>query len=366
MVHADYLFLMTDVDCLYDKNPRTNPSAKPIEVIADISTLEADVSTAGSALGTGGMMTKIVAARLATSAGVTTIITKSSKPGNIYNIITYLQSIKTPPRSTSPPPPAPESSLPTTEVPNGDAPPKPFPATAAHPLHTRFLPSPIPIRNRQFWLLHGLAPHGTIYIDHGAYRALKNKHGLLPVGIIAVEGTFSQQEAVRIVVADRPLSHSHTSSHSNSHSHSRTPSSQVVAAAVSLMDDTTGSGRITPVPDFVDGYSNPSSRPRTPTTPFRPKTPTPTSQDQPLKTHAEVGRALVNYSSTEIVRIKGLQSTEIGNVLGYADSEYVALRENVSLVGGGGEKEKDMGGAEVEERDREKEKERMGTLTDFA
>jgi glutamate 5-kinase len=94
MVHADYLFLMTDVDCLYDKNPRTNPSAKPIEVITDISTLEADVSTAGSALGTGGMMTKIVAARLATSAGVTTIITKSSKPGNIYNIITYLQSIK--------------------------------------------------------------------------------------------------------------------------------------------------------------------------------------------------------------------------------------------------------------------------------
>jgi hypothetical protein len=140
----------------------------------------------------------------------------------------------------------------------------------------------------------------------------------------------------------------------------------VVAAAVSLMDDTTGSGRITPVPDFVDGYSNPSSRPRTPTTPFRPKTPAPASQDQPLKTHAEVGRALVNYSSTEIVRIKGLQSTEIGNVLGYADSEYVALRENVSLVGGGGEKEKDMGGAEVEERDREKENDMIWTLTDFA
>jgi len=42
MVHADYLFLMTDVDCLYDKNPRTHPDAKAIEVVEDISTLEAD------------------------------------------------------------------------------------------------------------------------------------------------------------------------------------------------------------------------------------------------------------------------------------------------------------------------------------
>lgn len=42
MVHADYLFLMTDVDCLYDKNPRTNPDAKAIEVVEDIGALVAD------------------------------------------------------------------------------------------------------------------------------------------------------------------------------------------------------------------------------------------------------------------------------------------------------------------------------------
>ncbi len=46
----------------------------------------------------------------------------------------------------------------------------------------------------------------------------------------------------------------------------------------------------------------------------------------------EVGRALVNYSAVEIARIKGLQSTEILGVLGYADSEYVSFRENVSLA----------------------------------
>lgn len=42
MIHADMLFLMTDVDCLYDKNPRTHPDAKPIEVVEDISALQAD------------------------------------------------------------------------------------------------------------------------------------------------------------------------------------------------------------------------------------------------------------------------------------------------------------------------------------
>lgn len=45
MVHADFLFLMTDVDCLYDKNPRTHPDAKPIEVVEDISDVHADGET---------------------------------------------------------------------------------------------------------------------------------------------------------------------------------------------------------------------------------------------------------------------------------------------------------------------------------
>ena len=44
MVHADMLFLMTDVDCLYDKNPRTHPDAKPIEIVEDIGLLQADGS----------------------------------------------------------------------------------------------------------------------------------------------------------------------------------------------------------------------------------------------------------------------------------------------------------------------------------
>lgn len=247
MVHADYLFLMTDVEALYEKNPRKFPDAQPIEVVDDIDALQVDVSSAGSALGTGGMATKIVAARLATAAGTSTIITKSSKPGNIAAIIRHLH-----------PPVDPDTG-------------SPQPAAPA-PLHTRFVPSPSPIRNRAFWILHGLAPHGTIYIDRGASNALINKAGLLPVGIVDVEGTFAQQEAVRLVVVDKlPL------------------------------------GSLSPT-----GESSSTTM-------------------QLVSRGEEIGRAVVNYSSGEVARIKGLRSSQIMGALGYADSEYVAFRENVSL-----------------------------------
>ena len=277
MVQADYLFLMTDVDCLYDKNPRTHPDAEAIEVVEDVSSLEADVSTAGSSLGTGGMSTKIVAARLATSAGVTTVITRSSNPGNIVNIVNYVQAHKaaaevhsgTPSNSITPSENTPlSSSVSSLHV---DALPLP-------PLPTRFLTDPLPIRARSFWLLHGLAAHGTLFIDQGAHRALASKAGLLPAGIVDVQGQFAQQEAVRLVVVERnPPAWSSAAAHENS----------------------------------VDGAGVPADEAVAPT---------------------EVGRALVNYSAAEIMRIKGMRSTEIGAVLGYADSEYVALRENVSLV----------------------------------
>ena len=275
MVQADYLFLMTDVDCLYDKNPRKHTDARAIEVVEDISTLEVDVSSAGSALGTGGMSTKIVAARLAGSAGVTTIITRASNPGNILNIVSYLQAQKQPSNPLSlpvTPAAAEESDLPkSTSSLNLDGLLKP------PPLHTRFLPDPQPIRDRSFWLLHGLAPHGTLYIDEGAHQALSLKAGLLPVGIVDVEGQFAQQEAVRLVVVKR-----------------RKEEGLEGRPAV-----------------LVNGGGVAADLASTP---------------------PEVGKALVNYSAAEIMRIKGCQSTEIHALLGFADSEYVALRENVSLV----------------------------------
>ena len=298
MVHADYLFLMTDVDCLYTANPRTRPDALPIEVVTDPSTLVIDVSSAGSALGTGGMSTKLVAARLATSAGVTTIITRSSKPGNVHEIVSYLQALKTVPAAAA------AASAPTEELIADPTPATPLPKP---PLHTRFLPATARIRDRSFWLLHGLAPHGTVFIDGGAHRALRRRAGLLPAGVVAVEGPFAQQEAVRLVVVSREGSGRRTPSPGSSAAPS-VPGTPGVALTNG------GLGGYESVCEVLDGAARAAG-------PMVPE-------------GREVGRALVNYSSAELARIKGLQSAEIRRVLGYAESEYVALRENVSLLGG--------------------------------
>jgi len=277
MVGADYLFLMTDVDCLYDKNPRQYPDAKAIEVVEDIAALDADVSSAGSALGTGGMSTKIVAAKLATAAGVTTVITRSSKPSNIYSIVDYAEALKAAKRSS------------TTDLGRESS-----KTLTPPPLHTRFLPSEHPIRDRHFWLLHGLAPHGTIYVDHGAAGALQNRAGLLPVGIVDVEGNFAQQECVRIVEVTRRKPATSSTDHS--------------------------SGPVTPASQPVLSRTASS---------FGPLATNHASFDGPGH---EIGRALVNYSAVEIKRIAGHRSVDITHILGYADSEYVAIRENVALL----------------------------------
>ncbi|CAK7202624.1 Glutamate 5-kinase [Sporothrix eucalyptigena] len=276
MIHADLLFLMTDVDCLYTKNPRQHPDAEPIEVVEDINSLEADISTPGSALGTGGMSTKIVAARLATSAGVTTVITRSSTPDNLVQILAHIQATQGSSflqKSSS------FASLPTATAPAASAAPSLSNSTTLTkpPLHTRFLPWPEPIRDRSFWILHGLAPHGTVYIDQGAYQALVERAGLLPVGVVDVEGPFTENDAVRIVVVDRK------------------------AAATSASTDSSSTA-----------------------------TPTVTTPSL-VPSGTEVGRALAKYSSTEIARIKGHRSRDIQGILGYVTSEYVAQREHISL-----------------------------------
>lgn len=222
------------------------------------------------------MSTKIVAARLATSAGVTTVITRSSNPGNIVNIVRYVQSLKSTSASLPSTPPSGKTINSTSasfEDPLARSTASLEPKLVA-PLHTRFIPSPQPIRDRYFWLLHGLAPHGTVYIDAGAHRALADKAGLLPVGVVDVEGSFAQQEAVRLVVVDR------------------IPKSALTVGSGS------GGGLVAKL------WEGPG---------------------------IEVGRALVNYSAAEIMRIKGVRSSEIEGLLGYAESEYVALRENISF-----------------------------------
>lgn len=355
MVGADYLFLMTDVDCLYSANPRTNPDAKPIEVVQDIAELEraVDVSSAGSSLGTGGMGTKIVAARLATAAGVTTIITRSSRPGNVAAITRYLEARKAEVKRAKR-----RSGVPLEGSMNGEAGAENSDAASEPPpLHTRFLPSGHRVRDRHFWLLHGLSPHGTLYVDHGAARALAEGRGLLPVGVIEAEGTFAQQECVRIVETSRaaPATTSET-----------TTPPQVDSSTLPLEDQTPEPASAIPPTSAV---RPPHHRSTSSTTSFKgiahapidfpspSHSPTPSGAPSPLSsqilqrplslhgpsssstllnpgrsgTEREIGRALVNYSAIEIKRIVGLKSTDIESVLGWSDTEYVAFRENVAL-----------------------------------
>ncbi|ORX47990.1 glutamate 5-kinase [Hesseltinella vesiculosa] len=170
MVKADYLFLMTDVDCLFSDNPRSNPDARPITVCHDVEALrrEVKVTSPGSALGTGGMVTKLVAADLATSAGVTTIIARGSTPENIPRIISDEQN---------------------------------------PPLHTRFVAQPKPLVDRMWWILYGLQTQGTIVVDANLAQQIADSSSSqkCPVSLFAhsitgVEGNFVEHQAVQVVV----------------------------------------------------------------------------------------------------------------------------------------------------------------------
>ncbi|KAI9033912.1 glutamate 5-kinase [Phycomyces nitens] len=170
MIKADYLFLLTDVDCLYTDNPRTNPDAKPVDICDDIHALRSKVciSTSGSSLGTGGMETKLIAADLATAAGVTTIITHGAKPFNMFKII------------------------------QGDA----KTDKSDVPLNTRFVAKNNPLLDHKWWILHGLHTAGVIVVDDGAARAVTStlRSSLFAAGIVDVRGSFVAQQAVQIVV----------------------------------------------------------------------------------------------------------------------------------------------------------------------
>lgn len=249
MIHADYLFLMTDVECLYTDNPRVVPDAQPILVVDKIDDLQVKTDSeggAGSQVGTGGMTTKLIAAELATNVGVTTIITLSSQPHYILDIVAnilkneeYNFALEDQRQQLA-------DDIVAKKV----------------PLHTRFLGKPRQTQiksDRRFWLLHGLKTKGALYIDQGCFDALtrKNRAGLLPAGVIEVEGYFHESECVSIKV----------------------------------------------IP----------------------------TRDSPLSDAIEVGHCRVNYTSAEINRIKGLQSNEIEQTLGYADSEYIAHRDNLAF-----------------------------------
>jgi len=160
LVEADWLFLLTDVDRLYSADPRSVPDAQPITLVKHVeqlAQLQVQTGDRGSQWGTGGMVTKIAAARIATAAGVRTAITEGRFPHNIEKIL------------------------------------------QGEPLGTQFEPQPQPSSARKRWIAYGLIPAGKLYIDQGAIAAIsQGRKSLLAAGITAIEGEFYSQEAVQL------------------------------------------------------------------------------------------------------------------------------------------------------------------------
>jgi glutamate 5-kinase len=207
LVHADVLLILSDVDGLYDADPRANPAAKRIERVEAITpAIEALAGGSGSDLGTGGMATKVAAAKIATSCGIPLVLMSGKEPELVLE------------------------------------------ALAGEPVGTTFLAGPNRLEGRKRWLAFSGQVGGKLSLDAGAVKAVREQgKSLLPAGIRKVAGDFEQ------------------------------------GALVAMLD--------------------PDGR--------------------------EVARGLVNYSSEELVRIRGHHSAEIEAVLGHKPYDEAIHRNNL-------------------------------------
>ena len=158
MIGADLLVLLSDIDGLYTADPRRNPKARHIARVTEISE-EVDAmgggSNADAGVGTGGMATKLVAAKIAAAAGCATLITVGGRPA-------------------------------------------PLGAVEDGARCTVFEPSTTPAAAYKAWIAGSLAPQGALVVDAGASAALREGKSLLPAGVRQVDGRFGKGDAVII------------------------------------------------------------------------------------------------------------------------------------------------------------------------
>ena len=156
LIEAERLVILSDVDGLYQENPRVCPTAKLIPYVEEItSDIENIAGGAGSAVGTGGMYSKILAAQKATSHGIAVNITNGNKPELLVSIAEGKES------------------------------------------GTFFNPCKEKISHKKGWIAYSSRPKGSISLDDGAVRAITEMgKSLLPTGIIRSEGNFEVGDSV--------------------------------------------------------------------------------------------------------------------------------------------------------------------------
>ena len=158
-ISADQLILLTDIDHLYSSDPKTNSKAKPIKNINNSSELnKLDLANQQTSWGTGGINTKLNAAKIATESGIKVQLADGRDPKTLGELLDGKK------------------------------------------IGTIFHPHPNPIGNRKSWLSHAIKPVGEIHLDHGAGEAIKNKGAsLLLVGVKKVSGNFISNQPVKVL-----------------------------------------------------------------------------------------------------------------------------------------------------------------------
>ncbi|MGK5628400.1 glutamate 5-kinase [Streptomyces sp. URMC 123] len=155
LVRADLLVLLSDVDGLYDGDPRTPGTSRIAEVTGPKDLEGVSIGSAGKAgVGTGGMVTKVEAARIAAAAGIPVVLTSATHAAD---------------------------------------------ALAGRPTGTYFHRTGRRSADRLLWLAHASTPRGALVLDEGAVRAVvERRTSLLPAGIAGVEGEFTAGDPVEL------------------------------------------------------------------------------------------------------------------------------------------------------------------------
>ena len=231
------------------------------------------------------METKLIAAEIATGAGVTTVITSSKHPSTIMDIIDYYTQLRfqsVPSSGTASPVP----KLQTIDMEHVNA-----TLSLRRPPHTVFKPSATPMRDLKAWTSHTLYPAGGVIIDSGAYAVLSRRESggrLLPAGVLGVRGSFASGQAVRILVRvlpeEVPGEQTPVLPDSRDFENVVTSLSRSSSSA-SIVDDLASDAQTVTDDDFHT---------------------TEKAEESDAWEVKEVGRGLANYNSVQISRVKGL------------------------------------------------------------
>ncbi len=168
LLGANRLLLLTDTDGLHTADPARDADAQPIPDVRSFEELEGlQIGFSASPLGSGGMRSKVVAAEMATAAGIPAVIARGTDPESVRAALAGEQA-----------------------------------GTLFHPQDGR-------VSSFKLWLRYAKPSHGSVAVDTGAERALRERGtSLLPVGIVEVAGEFSAGDAVRVLAAgdaSRPI-----------------------------------------------------------------------------------------------------------------------------------------------------------------